>query len=87
MPEPTKGASCSVANASEAYDTPRAWGWSDADCGNLYPFMCRKASPMSFAYVSNTTGATYILNTSLLEFDAASQACNDNGGNLVYYRK
>ena len=88
MPEPTRNASCAVANASEAFDTPRAWGWADADCAsNVLPFICRKAAPVSFAYVSNITGATYVLNTSLLSFAAASQTCNDNGGNLVYYSR
>ncbi len=87
MPQPSKGLPCAVANATEAYDTPRAWGWSDANCSSLYPFMCRKAPPMAFAYVSNITSATYILNTSLLEFGAASATCNDNGGNLVYYSR
>jgi hypothetical protein len=88
MLQPSKNASCSVANASEAFDTPRAWGWSDADCASsLFGFMCRKAAPMSFAFVANATGATYVLNTSLLIFAAASQTCNDHGGNLVYYSR
>jgi hypothetical protein len=85
VPEPSKNASCSVANASEAFDRPLAWGWSDATCTDLFPFVCRKAAGDAFVYVSNTTSATYILNTTELAFDAASQTCNDNGGNLVYY--
>jgi hypothetical protein len=85
VPEPSKNASCSVANASEAFERPSAWGWSDGDCSMLFPFICRKAAPDAYVYVSNTTSATYILNTSMLDFASASQTCNDIGGNLVYY--
>ncbi len=35
---------CVVANATEAYGVPAAWGWADTDCTVPRLFMCRNAS-------------------------------------------
>ena len=34
---------CSVANYTEAFGKPSAWGWADAKCNaTLAPFICRR---------------------------------------------
>ncbi len=103
---------CVVANFSQTFDTPAAWGWADTQCDQRFSFMCRKALPGAYVYapgqVSASTedpfqffltrgaatvanqytapsGATYILNTTLSNYIAAQQACEDNGGHLVSY--
>lgn len=83
--EPDMNFTCVSANASEAFEDPPAWGWSDASCDMLLPFMCKRAMEGSFVYVSNTTQATYILNTTQSTFHEAQAVCNDNGGHLVSY--
>ena len=35
---------CGVANSSQAYGNPRAWGWSDINCNHNYIFICRLQS-------------------------------------------
>ncbi len=32
---------CAVANASQAYDTPRAWGWADTSCKQSFVYICK----------------------------------------------
>jgi hypothetical protein len=32
---------CGAANASQVYDNPEAWGWSDAHCTRRLPFICK----------------------------------------------
>jgi hypothetical protein len=32
---------CLVANATQAFGSPRCWGWSDTNCNNKYYVMCR----------------------------------------------
>jgi hypothetical protein len=32
---------CAVANASQAFDDPAAWGWADASCGLRLPYICK----------------------------------------------
>jgi hypothetical protein len=32
---------CGAANASQVYDNPEAWGWSDVHCGRKLPFICK----------------------------------------------
>jgi hypothetical protein len=84
--EPDQGSTCVAANSSEAFMDPPAWGWSDAACDLALPFMCRRAPEGTYVYVSNTTQATYILNTSMANWADAKQVCNDNGGHLVSYQ-
>jgi hypothetical protein len=84
--EPDQGFTCAAANASETYQDPPAWGWSDATCDMALPLMCKHAPEGTFVYVSGTTQATYILNTSMASWADAQQACNDNGGHLVSYQ-
>jgi hypothetical protein len=85
-PEPDNASGqelCAAANASQRYDQPEAWGWSDARCSRALPFMCRAMPPGAYVYVSNATNATYVLNTSATDFTAAGQLCNDMGGYLA----
>ena len=35
---------CAVANFSQTFGTPTAWGWADSTCSNRFPFMCRNYS-------------------------------------------
>ena len=37
---------CSLANYSQSIgnDTVKTWGWTDSNCGDKYPYMCRIAS-------------------------------------------
>ena len=32
---------CAVANSSQVYGKPPAWGWSDINCAKNFIFMCR----------------------------------------------
>jgi hypothetical protein len=32
---------CAGGNATEAFGTPRAWGWADTRCNGTFPFICR----------------------------------------------
>jgi hypothetical protein len=44
VPEPNNlgpPETCAVANASQAFDEPAAWGWADANCGLRLPFICK----------------------------------------------
>ncbi len=44
MPEPNNRSPpevCAVANASQAYDQPRAWGWADANCKQSMVYVCK----------------------------------------------
>ena len=76
---------CAAANASQAYDSPTAWGWADQHCSLRFPFMCKKLQPGAYVYTSNTTFDTYILNTTGSSFQEAECACNANGGHLVFF--
>ena len=35
---------CAGANATQAYGSPKAWGWADSKCDEPRIFMCKKAS-------------------------------------------
>lgn len=35
---------CAVANYSQTYGKPTAWGWSDINCAKNFVFMCRLQS-------------------------------------------
>jgi hypothetical protein len=76
---------CAVANASQAFDSPTAWGWADQNCLLKFPFMCKKMQPGAYVYTSSGSMNTYILNTSATNFMDAEASCNSNGGHLVYY--
>jgi hypothetical protein len=76
---------CAVANASQAYDNPPAWGWADSNCGNEFAFMCKRLQPGAYVYNSPTTYSTYMLNTTWASFVDAEGSCNDAGGHLVYF--
>jgi hypothetical protein len=77
---------CGVANASETFDVPFAWGWADADCRLTLPFMC-KAQPAgsSFVYISPRSKVTFVLETSPRAFVEAQYSCNQHGGHLAHY--
>jgi hypothetical protein len=88
LPEPNNELGeeyCAVANYTERYDLPPAWGWADTRCDQQLPFMCKKMTPDVYVYVSPVTNATYVLNTSLTNYSTAAQVCNDNGGFLAAY--
>jgi hypothetical protein len=76
---------CAVANGSQAYDNPAAWGWADSNCANSFPFMCKRLQPGAYVYNSPTTFSTYMLNTTSASFTDAQGSCNDAGGHLVYF--
>ncbi len=77
---------CGLANASQAFDSPFAWGWADADCRMALPFMC-KAQPAgsSYVYISPTSKVTYVLETTRRAFVDAQYSCNQHGGHLAHY--
>ncbi len=83
--EPDQRFTCVTANASEAFEDPLAWGWSDDTCDMALPFMCKRAREGAFVYVSNATQATYTLNTTQVTWAEAQAACNENGGHLASY--
>jgi hypothetical protein len=74
---------CAVANYSQSYSF--VYGWSDANCSLLLPAMCKVPTPGMYAYVSNVTNATYLLNTTMVNMPTAQKTCNVNGGHLVAY--
>lgn len=43
------------------------------------------AASGAYVYISANTSTTYLLNTTSVHFDVASQTCRSNGGELVYY--
>jgi hypothetical protein len=90
FPEPnqlTGGENCVVANYTQRYGVPVAYGWSDVNCGQGYHFMCKinKPGPSSISYVNTTTRNQYTLNTARMNFSSAEAACNLQGGHLVSY--
>jgi hypothetical protein len=76
---------CAVANYTERYDIPEAWGWADVRCSRTFTSMCKMMATGAYVYVSNATNATYILNTTAADYMTAAQVCNDNGGFLAAY--
>jgi hypothetical protein len=75
-----------VANVSQAFDSPYAWGWADWHCSAQLPFMCKTLQPnSSYIYISPTNLHTYVLNTSQQTFVDAQYSCNQQGGHLVHY--
>ena len=76
---------CAVANYTQRFDLPPAWGWADTRCDDVLTFMCKKMDADAYVYVSPVSNATYILNTTAMPFAHAAQLCNDNGGFLVSY--
>lgn len=76
---------CVVANYTEAYGTPPAWGWADTGCGGRHIFICRKLAPRGY-YYTTSRNETFIFNTTLARFGQAEQACKDSGGHLASYR-
>jgi hypothetical protein len=75
-----------VANSSQAFDAPFAWGWADFHCGSHQPFMCKTLRPhTSYVYISPSSMHTYVLNTSQQTFVEAQYTCNQQGGHLVHY--
>jgi hypothetical protein len=87
-PEPNNATGqelCVVANYTERYDIPEAWGWADVRCSRSFTSMCKMMATGAYVYVSNTTNTTYILNTTAAGYATAAQVCNDNGGFLAAY--
>ena len=46
---------------------------------------CPAAAPGEYVYVSNVTNATYLLNTTKVDFKTAQRTCNLQGGHVVSY--
>jgi hypothetical protein len=77
---------CMVANFSQAYGSPRRWGWSDVNCNLVQAtFLCRVMPPVVKYCKAEGTGSDYILNTNKMSFDDAMGFCNNCGGLLVSY--
>jgi hypothetical protein len=76
---------CAVANYTEAFGKPSAWGWADTRCNSTRaPFICRRPGSDGYHY-NSTTGGTFLLNVSYQGFAAAQQTCKDNGGHLASF--
>jgi hypothetical protein len=76
---------CAVANYTQRFDLPAAWGWADTRCDDVLTYMCKNMSTAAYVYVSPLTNATYILNTTATALPHAAQLCNSHGGFLVSY--
>jgi hypothetical protein len=85
LPEPNNlmpPENCVVANYSEAYGIPPAYGWADTQCNNTNIFICRRLTRKAY-YYNSTRGSTFIYNTTATRWQDAEQSCRDNGGHLV----
>jgi hypothetical protein len=83
---PKRNEFCAVANVTQMFDSPPAWGWADTQCSQKLPYMCKKqASGSAYMFVSPSSRTTYVLNTTALNFVDAQYTCNEQGGHLVYY--
>jgi hypothetical protein len=75
---------CAVANYTERYGSPQVWGFADANCGIMAPFICRISGGAGYVY-NSTTNQTFIFTPAVKNFTDAEQSCQDQGGHLASY--
>jgi hypothetical protein len=76
---------CAVANNTQAYGTPPAWGWSDTRCSGQFVFICRQLARKGYRFTTSLNN-TFVFNASASGWKPAEHACRDSGGHLASYR-
>jgi hypothetical protein len=87
IPEPNNmlfPENCAVANYTQRYGTPQAWGFADAPCGMLAAFICRTSGGTGYQY-NATTNNTFIFTPVVKNFTDAEASCVAQGGHLASY--
>ena len=74
---------CGVANYSMAYGA--AFGWQDSICERVLPYVCKVNKAGTWSYRSDTSGTTYVLNTTLSSIKDARASCRQKGGVVASY--
>jgi hypothetical protein len=69
----------SLAGRSGSY---KGWGWDDQNCNTQMVFIC-KYLPQKAEYTYSANGNTYVLNTTMVDAQAASDRCGQLGGHLA----
>jgi hypothetical protein len=75
---------CAVANYTQRYGAPQAWGFADAPCGMLAAFVCRVSGNAGYQY-NATTNNTFIFTPAVRSFTDAEASCVAQGGHLASY--
>jgi hypothetical protein len=60
----------------------RSWGWDDQNCNAQMASIC-KYLPQKAEYTFMTSGNTYVLNTTMVDAQTASDRCGQLGGHLA----
>jgi hypothetical protein len=74
---------CVGANLTQVYDG--AWGWSDTQCSQRWPALCRIVPPNQWYYTSPATSFTYIFNNTPVNQQDGELGCQDSGGHLASF--
>ncbi len=74
---------CGLSNYSQAYGG--AWGWSDANCADSFPFICRMLRPGNISITSAITNNSFVFFTEMLNHSMAQHMCNSMGMHLTSF--
>jgi hypothetical protein len=74
---------CGVANFTTAYGN--AYGWQDSVCERSLPYVCKVNRVGVWTYRSDTSGTTYVLNTTASSIKDARASCRQKRGVVVSY--